>query len=311
MGDPTDASQLAVSQQIRQRLPDLSPAERRVARALLSGPPTIGLESSASLARYVGVSGPTVSRFATRLGYDDYGGFQEALHADIAARIMPPTDVYHQHRSDDAANDGDLLHLSGSVLAEAVSTSVQGQARADFRKAAQLLADTGHTVWSSGGWFSHLAASYLAVTMREIRPRVQTVPALPAERTAAINDTKKGDIAAIFDFRRYERPTYEFAKAFHDAGARIVLFTDPWLSPITDIAAAVLPAQVTGQSPFESLTPTFAVVETIITAVADTLGPQAAQRFERFGTITEDWIQHLAHDDRGVPFDSLQAPKGS
>lgn len=193
-----------------------------------------------------------------------------------------------------------LLQRSGTVLAEAVNTSVQDQTHADFRKATRLLADTGHTLWTSGGWFSHLAAGYLAVTLREIRPRVQTVPALPAERTAAIADTKKNDIAAVFDFRRYERPTYDFATALHNAGARIVLFTDPWLSPIADIAAAVLPAQVTGQSPVESLTPTFAVVETIVTAVADTLGPQATQRFERFETITENWIQHLAHDDRGA-----------
>ena len=62
----------SVSEQIRQRLGELSPSERRVARTLLAGPPTIGLESSARLAQHAGVSGPTVSRFIAELGFGSY-----------------------------------------------------------------------------------------------------------------------------------------------------------------------------------------------------------------------------------------------
>ena len=40
------------AEKIRQRLGELSPSERRVARTLLTGPPTIGLESSARLAQH-------------------------------------------------------------------------------------------------------------------------------------------------------------------------------------------------------------------------------------------------------------------
>ncbi|HZC41150.1 MAG TPA: MurR/RpiR family transcriptional regulator, partial [Streptosporangiaceae bacterium] len=66
----------SVSEQIRQRLGELSPSERRVARALLAGPPTIGLESSARLAAHAGVSTPTVSRFISQLGFGSYAAFQ-------------------------------------------------------------------------------------------------------------------------------------------------------------------------------------------------------------------------------------------
>jgi DNA-binding MurR/RpiR family transcriptional regulator len=69
---------LGVSERIRQRLGTLSPSERRLARALLSGPPTIGLESSVRLAQHAGVSGPTVSRFVTnQLGFGSYADFQQ------------------------------------------------------------------------------------------------------------------------------------------------------------------------------------------------------------------------------------------
>jgi len=108
------------------------------------------------------------------------------------------------------------------------------------------------------------------------------------ERNPLVGAVEHG---VVFDFRRYERDTAAFAQAAHHAGARIVLFTDPWLSPVADIADALLPAQVASTSPFENLTPTVAVVETLVTAIAENLGDQARQRFEQFGGIADRWIR--------------------
>ena len=293
-----------LSEQIRQRLPELSPSERRVARALLAGPPTIGLESSVRLARHAGVSAPTVSRFIAQLGFANYGAFQRALHEELNARVMSPVEVYREHElarrtartSTPAAagpdTDGDLLGASGATLAQAVTASLGDLNPAEFRRATALLADTGRQVVANGGWFSHVLAEHLAAVLRQLRPRVRAVPPVASERVAAVADLGKRDVVVIFDFRRYETDTLEFARAVRATSARIVLLTDPWLSPVAEIADAVLPAQVTGPAPFESLTPTLAIVETLITAVAATLGENGARRLERFGSMAEPWMRH-------------------
>ena len=46
-----------MTERVRRSLGELSKAERKVARALLSGPPTIGLESVSQLAAHAEVSG--------------------------------------------------------------------------------------------------------------------------------------------------------------------------------------------------------------------------------------------------------------
>jgi DNA-binding MurR/RpiR family transcriptional regulator len=69
------------------------------------------------------------------------------------------------------------------------------------------------------------------------------------------------------------------------------LFTDPWLSPVAEIAEATLPAQVIGASPFEILTPTLALVETLMTSVANALGEVGQRRFETFGAIADHWVR--------------------
>jgi DNA-binding MurR/RpiR family transcriptional regulator len=274
---------------------------------LLSGPPTAGLESSAKLAEHAGVSGPTISRFVTQqLGFDNYAAFQRALRAEISARVLSPVDVYRQQLIE-PASDG-FTGRSGSIMGEMVATSVQRLDQAEFERATALFGDTPHHVLAIGGSFSHLVAGYLVGVLREIRPGVRLVPPVAAERAAALADIEKKDVVGVFDFRRYERDTQDFAQAAKAAGARIVLFTDPWLSPIADIADALLPAQVAGPSPFPSLASTVAVVETLLTAVAGALGEDARAHFEKFGSIADHWIRFWPRPDGQAPLGQSEPP---
>ena len=281
------AGPASIAEQIRQRLGELSPSERRVARTLLAGPPTIGLESSARLARVAGVSGPTVSRFIAGLGFSSYAAFQRTLHEEIAARMMTPAEVYRRHQ--EAEQSGDVLGTSARTLGEAVTASVAGLDPDEFQRAVSLVADGGR-VLVTGGWFSQLLAAYLTSVLRELRPDVRLVGPSASDRAGAIADIARRDAVVTFDFRRYERDTLEIARAARAASARILLVTDPWLSPVADIADAVLTAQVSGPAPFASLTPALAVVETLITSAVDAVGEAGRARFERFGEIAERWM---------------------
>jgi DNA-binding MurR/RpiR family transcriptional regulator len=288
-GPGASAAPLSIAEKIRQRLGGLSPSERRVARTLLTGPPTIGLESSVRLARFAGVSGPTVSRFIAELGFSSYTAFQRALHEEIAARMMSPEEVYRRHQQ--AERSSDVLGTSARKLGDAVSASVSALDPEEFRRAVSLVSGDSRNVLVTGGWFSQLLAGYLVSVLRELRPKVWLVGPSASDRTGAIADIGRRDTVVAFDFRRYERDTLEIARSAHAAGARILLVTDPWLSPVADLADAVLTAQVSGPSPFQSLTPALAVVETLITSVVDALGQAGRARFVQFGEISERWVR--------------------
>lgn len=259
-----------------------------MARALLSGPPTIGLESVSQLAARAEVSGPTVSRFVARLGYDNYAAFQQALRDDLSARVLSPVEVYRSHLAD---TDETPLGRMGGALAEAVSGTLGRLSPVDFERAGTLLADERHRVLVTGGWTSHLLAAMLASLLRPFRQGVQHVPSLAAERAAALADLSRRDTVVLFDFRRYELDTFEFARLAHDRGGRLILLTDPFLSPIADLADAVLPAQIDGPSPFEILTPTVALVETLATDVARRLGAAGTKRLDGYGSIADQWVR--------------------
>jgi DNA-binding MurR/RpiR family transcriptional regulator len=282
------SASLGVTERVRRSLGELSKAERKVARILLSGPPTIGLESVSQLAARAEVSGPTVSRFVARLGFDNYAAFQQALRDDLSARVLSPVEVYRSHL---AGSDHTPLGIAAGALADAVTVTLAQLSPPDFERAVSLIASERHRVLVTGGWTSHLLASMLASLVRPFRPGVHHVPSLAAERAAALADLSRGDVVVVFDFRRYELDTFEFARLARARGARLVLLTDPWLSPIADLADAVLPAQVDGPSPFESLTPTVALVETLATDVARRLGAAGTQRLDAYGSIADQWVR--------------------
>ncbi len=288
---------LGVAERVRRSLGELSRSERKVARALLSGPPTIGLESVSQLAARAEVSGPTVSRFVSRLGFDNYAAFQQALRDDLSERVLSPVEVYRSHVAD---SDHSTLSRASAALADAVTGTLAQLSPPDFERAATLLADERHRVVMSGGWTSHLLAALLTSLVRPFRSGVHHVPSLAAERTAALADLSRGDTVVLFDYRRYELDTFEFARLARERGARLILLTDPWLSPIADLADAVLPAQVDGPSPFESLTPTVALVETLATDVAHRLGAAGDARLDRFGLLADQWVRPYGAGHHGA-----------
>ena len=79
----TPAEELPLRDEIFQRMDELTPAERKVARTLLARYPAAGLESTAALAAAAGTSKPTVLRLLARLGFGSYPDFQQRLRAEV------------------------------------------------------------------------------------------------------------------------------------------------------------------------------------------------------------------------------------
>src|SRR5579872_5959058 len=88
------AGSVLVGELVRQRAASLSPAERKLSRALLASYPIAGLESVARLAERAGVSPPTVTRFIGKIGFAGYPEFQDALRSEIQERLSSPLARY-------------------------------------------------------------------------------------------------------------------------------------------------------------------------------------------------------------------------
>lgn len=271
-----------VAQRIHDNMATLSPQERRIARALMSDYPGIGLDTAATLAHASRASAPTVVRFARSLGFDGFAALQSALRTELHERGAGPVTRYAE-----AAADPTSMHWldHGLQLAcRSIGRSLSHIPHAEVDEAVEALADPRKTVTCAGGRYSTIVASYLAMHLQQLRPRVRSLAHTGDDTfdTASTIDATKNDVYVIYDVRRYQRSTVELARRLNRRGATIILITDPWLSPAAHVAHIVLPTSVDSASPFDSLAPAFVLSELLIGAVLTRLGDVAARRIAEF-----------------------------
>lgn len=243
----------ALADDIREKLGELSPAERKVARVLLAGYPAAGFETVAVLAGRATVSAPTVIRFVNRLGYRGFPDFQAALREELDERNASPLSLYESadfgRAEEDPNPDSALLRHGSQVFTGAVTATLAELPPHDFEHAVRLLADRKRRITLAGGRFTHLLAQYLGLHLMQLRDDVRFLPDRDVERTAVLAALTRRDVLVVFDYRRYESDKTTLAALVHEQGGKVVLFTDTWLSPAAPHAEVVLPSRVTAPSP--------------------------------------------------------------
>jgi DNA-binding MurR/RpiR family transcriptional regulator len=285
-----------VADRLRRAVDGLAPAERRVVRALLRGYPLTGLEPLAVVAAQASASAPTVLRVMAKLGFAGYPDFQRNLRAELAERWTTPLDVMPR---------GPVTGLVDTVR-EAIRSSVAADldrlaGEPELAAAAQLLTETRHAVWAVGGRFSSVLAEYLTLHLQVLRPGVHRVPGDPGGRHTALLDVARRDVVVAFDYRRYQHDTVEFGARAVAQGARLVLFTDRFVSPLAADAGVVLTTSTETSSPFAALSPALAAVELVLVSVVDRLGGAPRARMERYDAISTEVSSDRDHPPADQP----------
>ncbi|MFI0829327.1 MurR/RpiR family transcriptional regulator [Streptomyces roseolus] len=276
-----------LADEIRSRLGELSPAERKVARVLLAGYPAAVFETVATIAERAGVSAPTVLRCASRLGYRGFPDLQAALRSELDARNASPITLYtavETSKDEGAAAPQDpgatRLGERSSLVRQAVAQTFDEVAAREFEDAVGLLADPRRRVHVGGGRFTHLMAEYLGLHLTQFRDQVSFLPHKDVERTSFLTQLTRRDVTVLFDYRRYEADKTLIAELARERGGKVIVFTDPWLSPAAAHADVVLITQVSSDSPYDSLVPALAVVEALVGAVLDRIGGSGHERMK-------------------------------
>ena len=279
----------SLAEEIRHRIGDLSPAERKVARVVLAGYPSAGFETVATLAERAGVSAPTVIRFVNRLGHKGFPDFQAALREELDERSASPLALYSTRgygstppRAQDDAGPGTAPSEGDQdVFSAEVARTLRELPPHDVEAAVALLCHPKRRVVLVGGRFTHLLAQYLGLHLMQLRGDVVILPDRDVERTAVLAGLGRQDVLVVFDYRRYEPDKVVITELARERGSKIVLFTDAWLSPVTNLADVVLPSRVAAPSPYDSMVPTLATIETVLAGVLGQLGEKGRVHLEQ------------------------------
>ncbi|MEV0235907.1 MurR/RpiR family transcriptional regulator [Nonomuraea sp. NPDC050786] len=255
--------------------PELPPGERAIVRVLLDDYPFAALGSLRALAERAGVSPPTASRLFDRLGYAGFADFQTAVRdgARDRSRLLEFV-TGSPGAAESSASGGEAPELGRAAedLRKGLDGTLAAATGPLLEAAAALLAEAG-AVWALGGPLSELAAEYLIRQLASLRPGAHRVPDSAQARARTVLDLSGSDVVVAYDFRRYSPDIARFVRAARARGARLLLVTDAWESPLSAEAEVLIRLPREAAGPIAPLAHEIAVTELLLVAAAARLAP--------------------------------------
>ena len=219
-----------VGQAVEELLKELSPTEGRVAQYILHHESEMAFETGASIARKVGVSEITVSRFLRRLGFRGMAGLKAAIQEDAAAGLLGSGEMIQRLFSGDY---GEAIRKEAQALL-ALSEKVQSPQWDEMTK--QVAA--AERVYATGFQTVRGTAEDFARRLALVRRGVQYLSAHDGALTEWIDGADAASqLLVLIDVIPYSQEAPALARMCAERGSGLVVFTDEfntWAREITD-----------------------------------------------------------------------------
>ncbi|MFJ9582204.1 MurR/RpiR family transcriptional regulator [Streptomyces acidicola] len=262
--------------------PRLSPGQRRIAQYLIEHITEAAFLSITDLAERVGVSQPSVTRFAAAVGFSGYPALREKLQAIALSALgsTPATTAEKRSNELQAAVDAEIANLENM--------------RRDFADPDQVIA-VGRALSRStpltvlGLRISGSLAEYFAYAARRIHPDVRLVTRGGSVAYDALLQSREagGTWLLAFSMPRHGQETLTALRVAHSAGLKVALITDLALGPVADEADAVFTTGTGSRLVFDSYAAPVLMSAALLQAMTDADPERTQARLEEYEQIAE------------------------
>ncbi|MEU8759743.1 MurR/RpiR family transcriptional regulator [Streptomyces sp. NPDC048659] len=261
----------------------LSPGQRRIAQYLVDHLTEAAFLSITELAERVGVSQPSVTRFAVSLGFSGYPALRDVLQPIALSAVAGtpgtpgPADPREQLRQNglQAAVDAEIENLESvrRLLADTHQVLEIGR---------ELAGSVPLTVL--GLRISASLAEYFAYAARRIHPDVRLVTRGGSVAYDALLQARAagGTCVLAFAMPRHAHESLAALRAARAAGLRVVLITDPTVGPLVEEADVVLTAGTGSRLVFDSYAAPGMLSAALLQAMADADPERTQARLEQY-----------------------------
>jgi DNA-binding MurR/RpiR family transcriptional regulator len=258
-----------VVEQLRAALDTLGKRDQLIARFVIDHAEELPFLSAGEIAERLGVSGPAITRFSQRVGFEGYPHLQRLVRQDLRATLG----VKQPGRQDAVA-------ASYWASERANLEVLQGIGERQLLPFAAALTQA-RQVWIIGARSSYGVALIAESLLSPFRPRVRAHSAdTLSGQPEQLLEVNAEDVALVYTLRRYSRATTRVTTALNSQGATVLLITDQGASPLGKLAHQSLRVPTQGSEVVASLAPFISVTALLATLVARELGGGHLQQAE-------------------------------
>ena len=268
---------MSVSEDLRQRFAELSPALQQVARYVLDHPNDVVTSSMRTIGTRASSTPATLVRFAQHIGYAGWPQLKEAWVAEMG---LGP-EAYGQRarqlvgRSKDQTLTGELFEVQRRNL-----EITQRQIAPALQAACALLEPAG-AVHAAGFRACFPIAFSFVYVYRLFRRSVHLIDGQGGSLEMQQRALAKGDALVVISFAPYSREALLVAQAAKAAGCKVLALTDSVASPLSLLADETLLFAIRSPSFFPSIAAGVALAEALLELLASRAGKSVVRRIDQ------------------------------
>lgn len=286
----------SLTERIRERLGQLSPAERRVAMFLASDPVRAAMLPVSEIAAATGTSEATVVRASRSLGFRGFADMRDAMRHQLAAgryvsRWRSGSDALRGHGS----VLGPLLERARANV-EATAERVTEEA---FLQVARRLAEASE-IHCLGLRSSSALALLAYVSFNAVLGNAHLLSLGIGDLFDQLHRLTASSALLAFSMARYTVQTVWFCEAARRQGAHVCVVTDHPASPAARQADDVLVVDTASEGPIDSPVGAVALTYALVTQVALLAGDRASRRVEHLEAMARRY-RFFWQDDGDLP----------
>lgn len=252
-----------IKDKIQQHYSNLTGSQRALSHFIIDHTDEVPFLSSSLLARKVGISDASVTRFCTVLGYSGYADFQRDMQRCLQMRLAPFERMEKSARGEKENIYREVYDLDIQNLKE----TMDGISLSKLEEVISVLSHSQRIFII--GLRSSFALAYLAHhLLTRILAKAILLDTAQGLLFDPVIDVGPKDVLLAISFPRYAKSTLQLAQYSKNNGCRIIAITDSILSPLAQISDLILPVKISSKSFFSSYTAVVYIINCIITRLS-------------------------------------------
>ncbi len=252
----------------------LTPAQRRIAQCLIENSAEIGFLSSLEIARLADVSQPSVTRFATSLGFNGYLEMRKHLRTNFVSPEVNPEPKTNRYQAAVQAEIHNLEELSNILADESLIDSF-GKAMATSRPLAVM------GLRASSG-----LANQLAYFAAKVHPDVRLLNTGGSLNEDILEQIKAagGKTLLAFMMPLYPRETIKTLEFAREIGLTVALITDVSLADHSQWSDISLQVPINSNLVFDSYSSPTVIVSILLDAMCNNMKTESQRKLDQLDT---------------------------
>ncbi|AGF56409.1 MULTISPECIES: MurR/RpiR family transcriptional regulator [Clostridium] len=252
-----------VYQRMAEKIPNMSRAQEKIAKYILSNPNSTPFLTVEKLAKLSGVSIATVTRFVIFLGYKGYPEFlkdtQQSMQQQVSKNERLKNDS--NENSDDEKEVYDIFEEDLNNI----KLTMEELDLYELKKAVNLLLNAKKiyiVARRSASVLGSFLKYYLDFMFNSVN-LIENIEQIPKQ----INGFSGEEVIIGISFEKYARSTVEIVAHLKSRGVATIAITDNMLSPLVPYSDVTLTAMSKGSTEIESFAAPISLINALITSI--------------------------------------------